>query len=329
MSWFDLSTKDSERQNNFPADWAFRIGKCPRHLPRWVVSFSLGDVIKGHSKPLFYWCVFKLNLSDVWCWFDLAQAKWQRQMSCACFLKQNGTMMRRPEKVFGNNPMWLKESSPAILASNVETMILKSFFLYQKAEKSFFLWFPCDVPDSWPVEQLKFHVPTWISNPPNARVKHSGSSLRLNGSNNVFEGSWVWPGAGVLRLYQWLWVQESSQAEQKAEEALKLLRKTPEAVPGGPSWDTVTHFWCSFQPPFFGVSWTHAILGMSREWGQSSFKMFQGHQAEMFEFLGLGDVASCRFNCSIPGGRDFPLPCEARTDQIDLGWFSGTTNWGL
>ena len=22
-------------------------------------------------------------------------------------------MMRRPEKVFGNNPMWLKESSPA------------------------------------------------------------------------------------------------------------------------------------------------------------------------------------------------------------------------
>ena len=43
-----------------------------------------------------------------------------------------------PEKVFGNNPMWLKESSPAILASNVETMILKSFFLYQKAEKSFF-----------------------------------------------------------------------------------------------------------------------------------------------------------------------------------------------
>ena len=66
-------------------------------------------------------------------------------------------------------------------------------------------------------------------------MKHSGSSLRLNGSNNVFEGSWVWPGAGVLRLYQWLWVQESSQAEQKAEEALKLLRKTPEAVPGGPS----------------------------------------------------------------------------------------------
>ena len=65
MSWFDLSTKDSERQNNFPADWAFRIGKCPRHLPRSVVSCSLGDVIKEHSKPLFYRCVFKLNLSDV------------------------------------------------------------------------------------------------------------------------------------------------------------------------------------------------------------------------------------------------------------------------
>ena len=42
-----------------------------------------------------------------------------------------------------------------------------------------------------------------------------------------------WKGQPVVpRVYQWR-VQESSQAEQKAEEALKLLRKTPEVVPGG------------------------------------------------------------------------------------------------
>ena len=76
-------------------------------------------------------------------------------------------------------------------------------------------------------------------------------------------------------------------------------------------WDTVTHFWCSFQPTQFSgyPSLAHSILGMSRGWDWSSFKAIKQTPC-----LGLGHWW-CRFNSSIPSlGRGFPLPChEAQT----------------
>ena len=89
-----------------------------------------------------------------------------------------------------------------------------------------------------------------------------------------------WVSPGVPRVYQWIWLQESSQAEQKAEEALRLLRKTPEAVPGGLSnlrhSDTLLVFFPA-----------HAIFGVPEfspfnSWNESRMGLilFQGHQAD-------------------------------------------------
>ena len=94
------------KKNNFLAEPS-TSGSVPG-IPSEMVSFSgmwfFWD-IQTDSKRLFYWCV----LNSTWVMFevDLVQAEWQRQMSCACFRKQNGTMMRRSEKVFGNNLIWL------------------------------------------------------------------------------------------------------------------------------------------------------------------------------------------------------------------------------